>query len=129
MKIERIAPDGSFDSAKVMQFAQAIRAGQTLYCSGQTGMDANMKVAEDYEAECRQLFENMKIVLEAAGCTFADVVDATSLHTPGSDIPCFWRVRNEYFAEPWPAWTMIGDVGLATPALHAEVKVTAVIPD
>ena len=58
----------------------------------------------------------------------ADVVDAVSLHTPGTDTGTFWKVRNEYFKEPWPAWTLIGDIGLALPAMHVEVKVTAVIP-
>jgi enamine deaminase RidA (YjgF/YER057c/UK114 family) len=128
MDVERYQPEGLLDTATRLQYAQAVRAGNLLFVSGQAGWDANMAVPPDYEDECRAVFENLKAVLTSAGCGFADVVEAVSLHTPGADIGTFWKVRNEYLKEPWPAWTMIGDIGLALPALHVEVKVTAVIP-
>jgi enamine deaminase RidA (YjgF/YER057c/UK114 family) len=128
MKVERYQPEGLLDTAARMQYAQAVRAGNLLFVSGQAGWDANMGIPADYEEECRAVFENIKAVLAAAGCDFSNVVEAVSLHTPETDIGTFWRVRNEYFNEPWPAWTLIGDIGLALPAMHVEVKVTAAIP-
>jgi enamine deaminase RidA (YjgF/YER057c/UK114 family) len=128
MRIERLEPKDLVDSQKQLQYAQAVRAGDLLFCSGQIGWDVNMQVAPDYGAECKQVFENIKTVLAEAGCDFKDVIDVTSLHTTGGDIGAFWSIRNEYFAEPWPAWTMINDVSLASPRVHVEVKVTAAIP-
>jgi enamine deaminase RidA (YjgF/YER057c/UK114 family) len=128
MKVERLQPAGVLDTLTRLQYAQAVRAGQLLFVSGQAGWDSEMQVPDSYEAECQLVFTNLRTVLAEAGCSFADVVDAVSLHTPGSDIASFWRIRNEHFAEPWPAWTLIGDAGLALPTMHVEVKVTAVIP-
>jgi enamine deaminase RidA (YjgF/YER057c/UK114 family) len=128
MDVERYQPEGALDTVARLQYAQAVRAGNLLFVSGQAGWDANMGVPSDYEEECRVVFENLKLVLASAGCSLADVIEAVSLHTPGTDIGTFWRVRNEYLKEPWPAWTMIGDIGLALPTMHVEVKVTAAIP-
>ena len=128
MDVERYQPEGLIDTAGRLQYAQAVRAGNLLFVSGQAGWEANMGVPSNYEDECRAVFENLKVVLASAGCGFAHVLDAVSLHTPGTDTGTFWKVRNEYFKEPWPAWTLIGDIGLALPAMHVEVKVTAVIP-
>ena len=128
MTVERLQPKGLPDSEKIYQYAQAVRAGNLLFVSGQTGWNAEMKTPESYEDEIRQLFENLKLVLAEAGCGFEDVVDVTSYHTPGADIGSFWRVRNEYFTAPYPAWTLIQDIALVSPDLHAEVKVNAVIP-
>ena len=128
MKVERLAPKEVFDSAGSLQYAQAVRAGQILFVSGQTGWGKNLQVPEKYEDEVRQLFENLGHVLAEAGCSFADVVDVTSFHTPDTDRATFWRIRNEFFSEPYPAWTMIRDIGLARPELHAEVKATAIVP-
>jgi enamine deaminase RidA (YjgF/YER057c/UK114 family) len=128
MDVERYQPEGVLDTVARLQYAQAVRAGNLLFVSGQAGWDANMVVPSDYEEECRAVFENLKVVLGAAGCSLADVIEAVSLHTPATDIGTFWRVRNEYLKEPWPAWTMIGDIGLALPTMHVEVKVTAAVP-
>jgi enamine deaminase RidA (YjgF/YER057c/UK114 family) len=128
MDVERLRPKNVIDTVGTMQYAQAVRAGNLLFVSGQTGWGADMSVPSDYEEECRAAFRNLEAVLAEAGCGFADVVDVTSFHTPDTDTATFWRVRNEFFADPWPAWTLIRDIGLALPTLHVEIKVTAVIP-
>lgn len=128
MHVERIRPAGVLDSEARMQYAQAVRAGDLLFVSGQAGWDERLGVPASFEDECRAVFRNLRAVLAAAGCGFADVVEATSLHTAGADLGTFWRVRNEHFAAPWPAWTVIGGIALALPTMHVEVKVTAVVP-
>ena len=128
VSIQHYRPLGVVDSVERFQYSQAVRVGDLLFVSGQAGWDANGKVPESYEDECTLAFENLRVVLAAAGCVFEHVVDATSLHTPGTDMRTFWRIRNDFFDAPWPAWTSIGDIGLVLPAMHVEVKVTAVIP-
>jgi enamine deaminase RidA (YjgF/YER057c/UK114 family) len=128
MDVAHIRPSGTLDSAKALQYSQAVRAGKIVFLSGQAGWNEKMEVPASFEDECRAAFENLRIVLAAAGCRFADVVEVTSLHTAGTDINVFWKIRNEYFAEPWPAWTLINGIQLALPAMHVEIKATAVVP-
>ena len=128
MRIDHIRPDGGLDSVAVFQYSQAVRVGDLLFVAGQAGWGADLSIPSDYADECRTAFENLGTVLGAAGCGFADVVDAVSLHVPGTDLAAFWAVRNEFFAAPWPAWTTIGDIGLAFPTMRVEIKVTAAVP-
>ena len=128
MSVQHYRPMGVVDTVTRLQYSQAVRAGGLLFVSGQAGWDAHLKVPESYEDECTLAFENLRVVLAAAGVGFEHVVDATSLHTPGTDMRTFWRIRNEFFDEPWPAWTSIGDIGLVLPNMHVEIKVVAAIP-
>ncbi len=125
---EHYRPAGTLDTVATFQYSQAVRAGGLLFVAGQPGWNERLEVPEDYQAECRAAFENLRVVLAAAGCGFDDIVDATSLHAPGTDLAVFWGVRNDYLAPPWPAWTTIGDIGLALPGMRVEIKVTAVVP-
>ncbi|MFC1823854.1 Rid family hydrolase [Thermodesulfobacteriota bacterium] len=128
MDVQHYQPAGQPDTSKNFQYSQAVRAGNLLFVAGQPGWDANMKIPESYEDECRQVFENIRSVLAEAGCGLADIVEGMSLHAADADMGIFWRIRNEYLSEPWPAWTMIANAGLGLPGMHHEVKVTAAIP-
>jgi enamine deaminase RidA (YjgF/YER057c/UK114 family) len=128
MRIEHLRPTGTLDTVRVFQYSQAVRAGDLLFVAGQAGWNEDLRVPEYYESECRAAFENLGAVLRSAGCDYADIVDATSLHTPGTDLAVFWGVRSEFIRDPWPAWTTIGDIGLALPTMRVEIKVTAVVP-
>lgn len=128
MRIEHLRPPGTLDTVATFQYSQAVRAGDLLFVAGQAGWNERLEIPADYATECRAVFENLGNVLRAAGCDYADIVDATSLHTVGTDLAAFWAVRNEYIDAPWPAWTTIGDIALAFPTMHVEVKVTAVVP-
>jgi enamine deaminase RidA (YjgF/YER057c/UK114 family) len=77
--------------------------------SGQIGRDLAMQLVAPREAQMVQAFENLKLVLEAAGATLADVVDLTTFHTDMRDLPLFMQVRDRYLhAHPRPAWTAVG---------------------
>lgn len=128
MRIEHLRPTGTLDTAGTFQYSQAVRVGELLFVAGQAGWNDRLEIPADYGAECRCAFENLGTVLRAAGCDFGDVVDAISLHAAGTDLAAFWAVRNEYMHAPWPAWTTIGDIALAFPTMHVEIKVTAVVP-
>jgi enamine deaminase RidA (YjgF/YER057c/UK114 family) len=125
MRIDHLRPEGTLDTVTTFQYSQAVRVGDLVFVSGQAGWNERLEVPNDYSAECRAAFENLGIVLRAAGCDFAHIVEATSLHTTGTDLAAFWAVRNEFIRPPWPAWTTIGDIGLAFPTMRVEIKVTA----
>jgi enamine deaminase RidA (YjgF/YER057c/UK114 family) len=111
-----------------IHYAPAVRVGNTLYISGQIGRDAQMKLVEAKEAQFVQVFENMKKVLDAAGATFADIVDVTSFHTDLRDLPLYMQVRDRYFTSNFPAWTAIGAASLCgAPGYFLEVKAVAVL--
>ena len=71
----RIAVD-SGGPAAIGPYSQAVRAGDTLYLSGQTPLDPSSGelVAGDISAQATQVFGNLEAVLAAAGATFDDVV-------------------------------------------------------
>jgi enamine deaminase RidA (YjgF/YER057c/UK114 family) len=128
MRIEHLRPSGTLDTVTTFQYSQAVRVGDLLLVAGQAGWNERLEIPADYADECRAVFDNLATVLRAAGCDFGDVVDAVSLHAAGTDLAAFWAVRNEYIRAPWPAWTTIGDIALAFPTMHVEIKVTAVVP-
>lgn len=125
-----IIPPGMEDVYHKIGYAPAVRAGNTLYISGQIGRNDKMELVTDKEAQFVQTFENLKKVLDAAGATFADIVDVTSFHTDMRDLPLYMQVRDRYFTSDFPAWTAIGAAQLCgAPGYFLEVKAVAVLRD
>ncbi|MDN7425000.1 RidA family protein [Burkholderia sp. AU45388] len=125
---EVIIPAGMEAVYEKIGYAPAIKVGDTVYVSGQIGRDTAMQLVEDREAQIVQAFENLRRVLDAAGASFADVVDLTTFHTDMRDLPLFMQVRDRYFhAHPRPAWTAVGAHMLGgTPGYIVEIKAVAV---
>jgi reactive intermediate/imine deaminase len=95
-------------------YSQAVRAGDTVYLSGQVPFDpATMQlVAGDIEAQARRVFDNLKAVAEAAGSSLAQAVKLTIFLT---DLTTFAKVNEvmaTYFAKPYPARSTIGVASL-----------------
>ncbi len=91
--------------AAIGTYSQAVKAGNTVYMSGQIPLDpATMEmVTESFEAQAVRVFDNLKAVAEAAGGSLADVVKLTILL---SDLKYFGEVNlvmARYFSEPYPA--------------------------
>lgn len=108
-------------------YAPAVKVGATLYCSGQVGRTANMEVIHDPETQFVACWENLRMVLEAGGCTFDDVVEMTTYHVDMSrHMPVFRDVKDRLFPRGTSAWTCIGITELAHPALLVEIKCIAV---
>ena len=125
---EMITPTGMESIVEKFRYAPAVKAGNTLYISGQLGRDENLQVVEGAEAQYAQAFENLKAVLAAAGASLDNVVDMVTYHTDLRDIMRFLEVKNRYFPRAkLPAWTAIGVVALAMPGLLVEIKATAVL--
>jgi len=99
-------------------YSQAVRVGQTVYLSGQIGLDpASMQLVEGIEAQILRVFENLKAVAQAAG---SSLDDAIKINVYLVDLAHFSRVNEimaKYFREPYPARAAVGVAALPRGAL------------
>jgi len=104
--------------AAIGTYSQAVRAGDTVYLSGQIGLDpASGQLVEGIENQIQRVFANLKAVAEAAGGSLADVVKLTVYLT---DLSHFTRVNEimaGYFGKPYPARAAVGVAALPRGAL------------
>lgn len=108
-------------------FPQATRVGNTIWVSGQVGMDETMKAGNGMEEQARLAFQNLQSVLEAAGATLADVVELVTFHTDlRGEMRAFSKVKDMFFTERYPSWTAVGVTQLALPELCLEIRAVAV---
>ena len=91
-------------------YSQAVRAGDTVYLSGQIPLDPATKelVGGGIEAEIRQVFENLKAVAEAAGGTLAHAVKVNIYLTDLSHFPKVNEIMAQYLPQPYPARAAVG---------------------
>ena len=121
-----INPPGTEQLYKSWHFSQAVRAGDVVWVSGQVGTDEN-GVGKGLEAQARAAFRNLERVLREAGATVSDVVELVTYHVGMEEMPTFSKVKDEFFAEDYPAWTAVGVTSLALPDLLVEIRATAVL--
>ncbi len=95
-------------------YSQAVRAGDTVYVSGQIPLDpaTGQLVSGDIDAEIRRVFDNLKAIAQAAGGSLADVVKLTVFLTDLTHFPKVNEVMATYFKEPYPARAAIGVAAL-----------------
>ena len=111
--------------AAIGPYSQAVKAGNTVYFSGQIGLDpATMTLVEGFEAQTLRVFENLKAVAEAAGGSLADAVRVTIYLTDLSNFGVVNELMTRYFAEPYPARA---PVGVASLPRGAQVEIDAVL--
>lgn len=122
-------------------FPHARRVGSLLFLSGMgprkrgskeipgVTLDAQGRIVSyDMEAQCRAVFENVRLVLEDAGGAWEDIVDVTVFLTDmKKDFPTFNRLYSEYFRSNQPARTTVEVGALPTP-IAVELKVIAAFP-
>ena len=85
-------------------YSQGIRAGQTVYLSGQLGLDPKTgNLADGIEAQTHQVFQNLRAVALAAGGKLDDMVKLTILMANLGDFAQVNEIMKGYFAEPYPA--------------------------
>ncbi|MFN3595039.1 MAG: RidA family protein [Thiobacillaceae bacterium] len=104
--------------AAIGTYSQAVRAGNTVYLSGQIGLDpASMLLVEGIEAQIHRVFANLAAVAQAAGGSLGDVV---KLNVYLTDLSHFGRVNEimaQYFSPPYPARAAVGVASLPRGAL------------
>ena len=119
------APIGSYSQSVRVETADAT----WIYVSGQIAIDVggNLVGPGDVRAQTRQVFENLKAILEANGATFADVVKIGTYLTTLGDLAGMREVRGEYLTSEPPASTAVQVVALVVPEAVIEAGVVAVV--
>jgi 2-iminobutanoate/2-iminopropanoate deaminase len=114
----------------ISHFTDAVRTGGLLFVSGIVAVDGDGRLVggDDVVAQTRQVFENMRAVLAAAGCGFADVVKVTIFLTDVDDRPRINPVRQEVFGDARPASTLVEVPRLAAEGAKVEIECVAVVP-
>ena len=115
----------------ISHFTHVVRAGQLVFVSGCVASDENGKTVggSDIVAQTRQVHENIKRCLAAAGATFADVCKVTVFLRNVADREKVNTVRKEYFGAHRPASTLVEISRLAVPGAKIEVEAIAMLSD
>lgn len=100
--------------AAIGPYSQAVRAGDTVYLSGQIALDpaTGLIVEGDVEAQARRAFENLKAVCAAAGGSLEDVVRVGLFLIDMDHFAAVNAVMGEYFDAPYPARSTVQVSGL-----------------
>lgn len=117
---------------KDMPPAPAIRAGNTLYLSGQIALDAAGKIVgeDDLVAQARQCFQNIQSILKREGADMSDIVKMTTYFACPltADVTHrYWEVRKQFFGSYRPASTGVQIDALIYPTILIEIDAIAVI--
>jgi 2-iminobutanoate/2-iminopropanoate deaminase len=85
-------------------YSQAIATDDLVFCAGQLGSDpVTGELADGVEAQAERALRNLEAVLDAAGCTFADVVKTTCFLADINDFAAFNAVYARFMSDPPPA--------------------------
>ncbi|MDA0313124.1 MAG: RidA family protein [Gemmatimonadetes bacterium] len=98
----------SAGEANARPFSGAVKVGNTLYLSGTLGLDANQQVPATVEAEARNVLNNVRATLEAAGMTMDDLVSVQVFCSDVAFYDAFNAVYRTYFTNEFPARAFLG---------------------
>jgi reactive intermediate/imine deaminase len=109
-------------------YSQAIRAGHSVYLSGQLGLDPKTgNLVDGIEAQAHQVFRNLRAVATAAGCGLDDMVKLTILMQNLADFAKVNEIMSSYFRQPYPARATYQVAALPRAAL-IEIEGILVLP-
>jgi Putative translation initiation inhibitor, yjgF family len=120
------APVGTYSQAVRVETGDAV----WIHVSGQIAIDleGNLVGPGDLRVQTRQVFENLRAILEAHGATFADVVKIGTYLTTLDDLAGMREVRSEYLTSKPPASTAVQVAALVVPDALIEIDLVAVVP-
>jgi 2-iminobutanoate/2-iminopropanoate deaminase len=123
IRVEELAPPFS-------HYTDAVRVDDLLFVSGCIAVDAEGSLVggDDVVAQTRQVFANLRAILDAAGATFADVAKVTVFLTDIDDRARINPVRAELFGETRPASTLVEVSKLVLPGAKVEIELVARVP-
>jgi len=111
--------------AAIGPYSQAVRAGDTVYLSGQIPLDPKtMQLVDGFENQAKRVFDNLLAVCQAAGGDFSKVVRVTIYLVDLAQFPKVNDVMAAYFKQPYPARVT---VGVASLPRGAQVEIDAVM--
>lgn len=99
-------------------YSQAVRVGDSVYLSGQIGLDpANMQLVDGIEAQIHQVFGNLRAVCEAAGGSLGNIVKINIYLTDLGHFAKVNEIMAQHFPQPYPARAAVGVASLPRAAL------------
>jgi reactive intermediate/imine deaminase len=112
------------DPFEAFNIAQAYRAGDFIFVSGQAALDfeGNIVGEGDFNAQAVQAFKNLRSVLAAAGAGMEKLIKVTIYVTDMTHFETVVAMRQRYFTPPWPADTLVEVSALALPELMIEIE-------
>jgi 2-iminobutanoate/2-iminopropanoate deaminase len=117
---------GLFDS-RPLGYVQCVTAGNLVFVAGQAGLDEHLQVVSpEFAPQARQALVNLRMALEAAGATPADVTAITIYVTDIGDLRAFGAIRAEVMPEMQATSTAVEVTKLALPGMRVEITVMAV---
>ncbi len=107
----------------------APQRGRLVFIAGQVSADRSGAIVGkgDFKAQTKQVFENLKAAVEAAGGTMADVAKINVYVTDLSQLPAMREIRQQYFTGNPPASTLVQVVSLARSEYMLEIEAIAVV--
>lgn len=128
MSLKEIKTDKA--PAAIGPYSQAVSQGNWLFLSGQIPLDSatGEVVGDDIQSQTRQVLENIKQVLQAAGTNFSQVVQTTVYLTDLAEFSQFNQVYAEYFSPPYPARATVQVTALPK-CIKIEIAALALITD
>lgn len=104
--------------AAIGTYSQAVRIDNTVYLSGQIGLDpVSMQLVDGIDAQIHQVFRNLAAVARAAGGSLADVAKLNVFLIDLGHFPKVNEIMAQYFGEPYPARAAVGVAALPRAAL------------
>ena len=104
--------------AAIGTYSQAVRVGNTVYLSGQIGLDPlSMQMVDGIEAQIHRVFQNLRAVTLAAGGNMADIVKLNIFLTDLGHFAKVNEIMASYFQQPYPARAAVGVASLPRGAL------------
>ncbi len=129
---KKVLINPGWEHYKDLTFAPAVRKGNMLFISGLTASEPDPVTGKsiakgDMVEQTRQIYEKIKVVLEAAGATFEDVVSTTDYITTTEDYRATAEVRRYYFGESLPASTGVIVNGILGQGALIEISAVAML--
>ena len=122
MEGQALQPDGL--AVPKAPYSPVVVSGDLVFTAGQVAFDADGNVVSpEFEAQARQVMDNIGRCLAAAGCGFEHVIKVNAFLTDLANFPTFNAVYREYFQAPYPVRATV-QAGLA-PGLLVEVEAVA----
>lgn len=104
--------------AAIGTYSQAVKVGNTVYLSGQIGLDpASMQLVDGIEAQIVQVFDNLQAVVAASGGSLADIAKLNIFLTDLGHFALVNEIMARYFTQPYPARAALGVASLPRGAL------------
>ncbi|MGK3204282.1 Rid family hydrolase [Amycolatopsis sp. MEPSY49] len=111
-------------------YSAAVRAKGLLFIAGTIGRRSDGSIPDSIQEQTEAAIRRIEEILHVEDLDLRALVDVTSYHVDiHQHLPGFSEAKQRLIKPPYPAWSMIGVSGLASPGLLVEIRATAAYPD